>query len=119
MIEIKDKNWNQIYQRDQNIYLYLKDKWETRKLGAINSKWEFSIRRMNKHIFRKLDAYGFNYYLMKVLNPDMKVVVKQEDGSELHTNVETIMTAWDCKQFAQEGFELQVFLPRNLFVKKY
>jgi hypothetical protein len=32
MIGIKDKNGNQIYQKDKSIYLYLKDKGETRKL---------------------------------------------------------------------------------------
>lgn len=117
-IEIKDKNGNMIYQKDKSIYLYLKDKWQTRKLWAISPRWELFIRRFNKHIFRKLDAYWFNYSLMKILNPEMKVIVKQEDGSELYTNVETILTAWDCKQFVQEWFELQIFLPRNLFVKK-
>lgn len=118
MIQITDKNGNRIYQSENSIYLYLRDKGETRKLWAINSKWAFFVRRYNKHIFRKLDAYGFNYNLMKVLNPEMKVIVKQEDWSELHTTVETILTAWDCKQFAQEWFELQIFLPRNLFLKK-
>lgn len=118
MIEIKDKNGNQIYQKDSSIYLYLKDKGETRKLWAMNGRWEFFVRRYNKHIFRKLDAYGFNYHLMKVLSPKTKVIVKQEDWSELHTTVEIILLAGDCKQFAQEWFELQIFLPRNLFTKK-
>lgn len=118
MIEIKDKNWNQIYQRDRSIYLYLKDKGETRKLWAMNVKWELFIRRYNKHIFRKLDAYWFNYHLMKLLKPETKVIVKQEDWSELHTNVETILTAGSCIQFSHEWFELQIFLPRNLFIKK-
>ena len=118
LVEVKDKFWNMLYQRDSSIFLYLNDKWETRKLWAISPNGEFFVRRYNKHIFRKLDAYGFNYSLMKILKPEMKVIVKQEDGSELHTNVETILTVGDCKQFAQEWFELQIFLPRNLFVKK-
>lgn len=118
MIEIKDKNWNTIYQKDKSIFLYLKDKWQTRKLGAISPKGELFIRRFNKHIFRKLDAYGFNYNLMKILDPNMKVIIKQEDWSELHTTVMNILTKWNAKQFIQEWFELQIFLPRNLFTKK-
>lgn len=118
MIEIKDKNWNMIYQKDKSIYLYLKDKQQTRKLWAISPKGELFIRRFNKHIFRKLDAYWFNYNLMKLLNPEMKVIVKQEDWSELHTTVQDILLKWNAKQFIQEWFELQIFLPRNLFLKK-
>lgn len=118
LAEIKDKFWNMLFQRDKNIYLYLKDKKETRKLWAISDENELCIMRTNKHIFRKLDAYWFNYNLMKILNPNMKVIVRQEDWSRLYTNVETILKVGDCKQFAQEWFELQVFLPRNLFVKQ-
>ena len=117
-LQLTDKNGNKIYSKENSIYLYLKDKNETRKLWAVNSEKAFFVRRYNKHIFRKLDAYGFNYHLMKALCPTTKVIVKQEDWSELHTTVEIILTAWDCKQFSNEGFELQVFLPRNLFVKK-
>jgi len=118
MIEIKDKNGNMIYQQEKSIYLYLADIQQTRKLWAISPKGELFIRRFNKHIFRKLDAYGFNYNLLKVLNPDMKVIVKQEDGSELHSYVKDILDKGDCKHFMQEGFELQIFMPRSLFTKK-
>lgn len=118
MLEIKDKNGNMIYQKDKSIYLHLKDKWETRKLWAISPKGELFIRRFNKHIFRKMDAYGFNYHLLKMLDPEMKVIIKQEDWSELHTTVKDILQKWDAKQFIQEWFELQIFLPRNLFTKK-
>lgn len=116
--EIKDNRWNTIYQKDKSIYLHLKDKWETRKLWAISPKGELFIRRFNKHIFRKLDAYGFNYNLLKMLNPDMKVVVKEEDWTELHTTVMEILQKGNAKQFIQEWFELQIFLPRTLFSKK-
>jgi len=116
--EIKDNRWNTIYQKDKSIYLHLKDKWETRKLWAISPKGELFIRRFNKHIFRKLDAYGFNYNLLKMLNPDMKVVVKEEDWTELHTTVMEILQKGNAKQFIQEWFELQIFLPRPLFSKK-
>lgn len=116
--EMKDKYGNILYQKDNSIYLYLNEKKETRKLWAISPRGELFIRRYNKHIFRKLDAYGFNYNLMKVLNPKMKVIVKQEDWSELQTTVAVITECWDCAQFVQEWFELQVFLPRNLFTKK-
>lgn len=118
LTEIKDKFGNTIYQKDKSIYLYLKEKQQTRKLGAISPKNELFIRRFNKHIFRKLDAYGFNYSLLQILNPDMKVIVKEEDGTELHTTVKDILQLGDAKQFIQDGFELQIFLPRTLFIKK-
>lgn len=118
LTEIKDAFWNMLYQKDKSIYLYLKEKGETRKLWAISPRWELFIRRFNKHIFRKLDAYWFNYNLLKVLSPDMKVIVKQEDWSQLYTTVKDILTKWNAKQFLQEWFELQIFLPRNLFTKK-
>lgn len=115
MINITDKMGNQIYEKENSIYLYLKEKWETRKLGAINTRGELFIRRYNKHIFRKLDAYGFNYHLMKALAPDMKVVVKQEDWSSLRTTVMDILLKGNAKQFIVDGFELQIFLPRKDF----
>ena len=117
LTEIKDNKWNMIYSKEGSIYLFLKDKGETRKLGSINQKWELFIRRFNKHIFRKLDAYGFNYNLLKALNPETIVVVKEESGNILRTTVMDILQKWNAKQFIQEGFELQIFLPRALFTK--
>lgn len=116
--ETKDKFGNMIYQKDQSIYLYLVENQQTRKLWAISPRWELFIRRFNKHIFRKLNAYWFNYNLLTQLSPDMKVIVKEEDWTILETTVHEILTQWNAKQFIQEWFELQIFLPRTLFRKK-
>lgn len=116
--ETKDKFGNMIYQKDSSIYLYLAENQQTRKLWAISPRWELFIRRFNKHIFRKLDAYWFNYNLLSQLPPDMKVIVKEEDWTLLNTTVQDILTQWNAKQFIQEWFELQIFLPRTLFTKK-
>jgi len=116
MQTITDKLWNQIYEKEKSIYLFLKEKQQTRKLGAINPRGQLFIRRYNKHIFRKLDAYWFNFHLMKALSPDMEVIVKEEDWKTLKTTVLDILQKWDTKQFVSEWFELQVFLPRKDFI---
>lgn len=116
--DIKDKYGNMIYEKNRSIFLYLKDRGETRKLWAISPKWELFIRRFDKHIFRKLDAYWFNYSLLKRLNPEMRVVVKEEDGTLLNTTAQDILQKWDNKRFVSDWFELQIFMPRNLFLKK-
>ena len=116
--EIKDKYWNMIYESKNSVFLYLKDRGETRKLWAISPRWELFIRRFNKHIFRKLNAYWFNYNLLKVLSPEMKVIVKEEDWTLLKTTVKDILQKWDAKQFISDWFELQIFLNRDLFTKK-
>lgn len=116
--ENKDKFWNIIYQKDKSVFLYLNDKQETRKLWSISPKWELFIRRFNKHIFRKMNAYWFNYHLLQQLSPEMKVVVKEEDWRQLETTVWYILQNGDAKQFVSDWFELQIFLPRPLFRKK-
>lgn len=107
-----------IYQKDNSIYLYLKDKQQTRKLWSISPRWELFIRRFNKHIFRKLNAYWFCYNLLTQLSPDMVVIVKEEDWTQLETTVWYILQNGDAKQFVSDGFELQIFLNRLLFTKK-
>lgn len=115
--ETEDRFGNKLYEKDKSIYLYLKENQQTRKLWAISPKWELFIRRFNKHIFRKFNAYWFNYNLLKQLSPDMKVIVKEEDWTILETTVQEILTKWIARQYVQEWFELQIFFQRNLFHK--
>lgn len=117
-INLIDKDWNEIYQKDNSFFLHLRLIGQTRKLGSLSPKNELFIRRYKKHIFRKLDAYGFNYNLLKALPPEMKVIVREEDWTELYTHVRTIIEQGNYKYYVQEGFEMQVFLPRSLFCKK-
>jgi len=114
-ISQKDSKWNMLYSKWDDIFLYIAPLRTTRRLCKVKN-WEVLINRLNKHIFRKLNAYWFNYSLMKLLPPEMKVKVKQEDKTELTTNVRNILSRGRILWFWMQWFELQVFLPRDEFL---
>jgi len=114
MILTQDKAGNQIYIKDKFVYLYLSAKLQTRRLGAINLG-NFFVTKRPEHIFRKLNAYGFNYELIKSLKPDAKVVVKQIGEGVIKTTAHDILTRGQILNYLRDGFETQIFMPIDYF----
>lgn len=117
MILTQDRVGNQVYVKDKIVYLHLKDKMQTRKLGAINLGNLFVTRKPEQHIFRKFNAYGFNLALIKSLKPDAKVSVRQYGDKTLITTAEEILQKWKVLNYARDGFETQIFMPIDDFNK--
>ena len=115
MILTQDKAGNQVYIQDKFVYLHLKDKRQTRKLGAINLGNLFVTRKPEQHIFRKFNAYGFNLALIKALQPTAKVVVKQQWDKVLTTTAENILSKGKVLNYSKDGFEAQIFMPIDYF----
>lgn len=116
MILTQDRVGNQVYVKDKIVYLHLKDKMQTRKLGAINLGNLF-VTRKPEHIFRKLNAYGFNLALIKSLRPDAKVTVRQYGDKTLTTTAEEILQKGQILNYLKDGFETQIFMPIDNFNK--
>lgn len=116
MILAQDKAGNQIYVKDKYVYLHLNAKLQTRRLGAINLG-NFFVTKKKEHIFRKLNAYGFNLALIKSLRPDAKVVVRQYGDKVLTSTAEEILQKGQILNYLKDGFETQIFMPIDKFNK--
>ena len=112
---LEDKLWNKIYDKKNMMYLFLKKRWETRRLCTLKD-WNIYVNKKKSHIFRSLDAYWFNYVLLKSIDPTWSVFVYEEDWNELSTTIQNILQNWKILNFWTEWFEAQVFLSRNKFV---
>ena len=113
--QVKDERWNMLYSKGNKIYLYVAPLKSTRELCKIKDD-DIYIKRLNKHIFRKLNAYWFNYSLLKLLPDETKIYLKQEDKSVLKTTPQDILHKWKFLNFWMSWFEKQVFLPINNFI---
>lgn len=111
MIEeiITDRSWNKIYKKGNAVYIFLAQKWETRKMWALRD-WNLVVNRKNRHIFRKMNAYWFNLNLLRALSPDKKVIVIQEDKTILKSTIKDILTKGNKLNFLTEWFETQIFM---------
>lgn len=109
MILTKDRAGNQIYIKDLYAYLYLNDKMQTRRLWTVKDG-NLYVTKKPEHIFKKLNAYGFNLALIKSLRPDAKIVVKQYGGKTIDTTAEEILLKGQILSYLKDGFETQIFM---------
>lgn len=95
------------------LYLALKEEnYRNRKLGIIlKDKRIFEAKReRNKHLFKKLDAYGFNYHIIKNAQAFDNVLLKDEYSTWLIPR-EFILENGKIMNFKNNGgFELQIFV---------
>lgn len=110
----EDRAFNQLYVTNNTVYLHLKAKQQTRRIGVLKDGNLF-IKRKREHIFRKLNAYGFNLALIKSLSLDAKVIVKQDLGELLKTTAGEILKYGKVLNYLKDGFETQVFMPIEYF----
>lgn len=113
-LNIKDNYGNLIYSKDWKIFLYLKEKQQTRKLGQV-FEWDLYCERKNKHILKKYNAYGFNYELLKVLNPENYIFVKTELGIVMKIQIKQALNDGKFLFYLKDGFEKQLFVPLEKF----
>lgn len=106
--------------KDNIIKIYLKLKSETRKrkIGFVNTntKTLHIFRDRGKHLFRKLNAYGFCYQIIKDAKLFNEVRIK-DDYFEWLVPTEFILDKENAQYLhfkGSGGFELQVFISLDL-----
>jgi hypothetical protein len=115
-----DGNTMLIARKDNIIKLSLKLKEETRRrmIGFINTntKVMYMARKRGKHLFRKMNAYGFCYRILADGKTFDKVRLKDETGEWL-IPVNFLLDKENAKFLhfrGSGGFELQVFLSLDI-----
>jgi len=81
-----------------------------------DGKWAYYKRTSrDKHLFRKLNAYGLNYLFLSILPGDTEVIVDEMDGDMYKSTVKEILQNGTFLNFKKEGYELQIFMPLDQF----
>lgn len=117
---ITDVHGNEIYSKASKVgeivYLYLARLWETRRLWQLVGP-KLTVRRdRDKHLYYKMNAYGFNDKLLRAISPDTTVIVVEKwRAIKLKTSVQSILTEWKYLTFSAEWFETQIFYPLSSF----
>ena len=94
--------------------------WKLKKLWTFKG-WVFTVKRdPEKHTMRKLNAYWFNADCLSLIyqaKKDAKIVIIQKNVlSKLTITVQKALEVWTYLSF---NWELQLFIPKNLFDKVY
>lgn len=72
-----------------------------------------TLRNSDKHLFRKMDAYGFNYQLLTELGIDLiKVVEDRKAVYLIPVSAINSIGRIDKLNFTRQGYELQRFVSR-------
>lgn len=111
LIELIPTKYHSVY----NIQLNLEE--QTRYIGKVDiaSEGTFLTVRKLKHLFRKTNSLGINRTLLVDESIPFKWIVIDFEGRKLVTSRIYFLTFGKCFQFGNKGFELQCFLPLELF----
>ncbi|MCK9212090.1 MAG: hypothetical protein M0P61_14710 [Ignavibacteriaceae bacterium] len=111
LIELIPTKYHSVY----NVQLNLQE--QTRYIGKVDiaSEGTFLSDRKQKHIFRKTNSLGINHSLLVDESIPFKWIVIDFEGRKLVTSRLYFLTHSQCFQFGNKGFELQCFLPLELF----
>ena len=113
---ILDEKGNQILAKTTDdiisISLKLSSEKKDRILGLVNkSERTFQVNRIReKHLLKRNNSYGFNYYVIKNAKTFDKIYLI-DDISSWMIPVSFILEHGSFLQFQQQGFELQIFIP--------
>ena len=115
----KDNQGNAlIIMRSGNVFLKLKSR--KRRIGWIDrDKKTFVCKReREKLLFKKINAYGFNEYLMRNAKSFTKILLT-DDYYEYEFPLDYLnIHGKNYLHFKEQGFELQLFLPLE-YLEKY
>lgn len=106
-------NYLIIKQNDKLIHLYLKlNTLRQRFVGTVTkSTRTVEMRRENKkHLFYKMNAYGFNDYILRHQNTFDWVRLSDDLGNHWKIPVSFILEKGTYMNFSKVGFELQRFV---------
>lgn len=104
-----------------NIYIKLTSERHRRLIGVIvESKRRLHVERSEDvHLLIKANAYGFNYHILSKATKYDNVVIHEKNSKEVYLIPrETILDTGKFMFFKQQGFEVQIFLNREI-IKNY
>jgi hypothetical protein len=68
----------------------------------------------NNHVMRWNDSWGLNHQVLTLLNPETVVrVIHSDDNKVYELTQQEVMDAGVFGFYKKQGFELQLFVPRN------
>ncbi len=104
-----DRHGNSLYIAGDKIFLHLKVLNRKLLLATIRAKDLFIKRDFAKHLFRKGNAYGFNYAMLKHAKR-IKIISLRDDYNLYNVPIDFIISQGKFLNFKQKGFEKQIFL---------
>lgn len=106
---------NKIIVKECEIFLSLSKESRWRLLGRIDKDSRTLVveRTRNKHLHRKLNAYGYNYYVLSRATT-FDTVMLIDDHRTFTVPVQKILEKGIFNSYREQGFELQIFLPLHL-----
>ena len=110
---IDDDNYLQIKSNDKLIHLKLKLKGDKIRLIGTVTKSTKTIEMRRKrgiHLFRKMNAWGFNHYVLKNAYTFDTIRLSDDLGNHWKIPVKYILDNGRFLQFKDEGFEKQQFV---------
>ena len=113
MINKEDAYGNRLYQREDRVYLKLKDQ-RTRMIGKLGeSKGKTIYKKYVKpaHIMKINKSIGVCHALLDCLNEDDWVVVSVENQGVVKLQVKDVFKYGGYLHFKKQGFEKQIFVP--------
>ena len=111
LIELIPTKYHSVY----NVQLNLEE--QTRYIGKVDIASEGTLltNRKEKHIFRKTNSLGINHSLLVDESIPFNWIVIDFEGRKLVTTRLYFLSFGKCFRFGNKGFELQCFLPLELF----
>jgi len=115
---LTDYNKNVLRLNEGEVTLWLKDRDRALMIGRVytdnDRKILVTLRNSEKHLFRKLDAYGFNYQVLENLGIDfIKLIEDKEYTYMIPVSAINDIGKLDKLNFARVGYELQRFISRH------
>ena len=99
-----------------DIFIRLREEQHRRMIGRVNfdTRTLHVERDSTKHLLKKANAYGFNYYILKNAQRFDKVVLHETDtGDAFRMEVKFMLSEGEFLFFKEQGFEKQIFLTRE------
>ena len=109
-------NYLMLSSNDKLINVKLKLKGDkVRQIGTVTkSTRTIEIRRVrDRHLFRKLNAYGFNDYVLRHQTSFEWIRLSDDVGDHWKIPVSYVLEKGEYLNFKKEGFELQRFVSLN------
>ena len=113
-----DEGGNRLIAENGSLWLQLKARNRPLRIGSVYTengrRVMVTLRKSDRHLFRKMDAYGFNYAMLTKMNIDFVKLVEDKDTVYMiPVSAINEIGRLDKLNFASVGYELQRFISRD------
>ncbi len=105
--------------KDGRVFLLLPNETRAREIGRISNggKTFECERNPGKHLYRNLNAYGFNYFFLENGRFDTVILHEVPSGRRLYARRQDILRRGKFLYHKQQGFEKQIFFRVSNFLQ--